>query len=122
MGPLASVEAPIHALSIRMTSPCTQQTDFAQLEITAGLRSHAIREFLRDAGWAAEARRRPKDFGGLERGTKENQYLAALPRLHCGATLTAAGQWSRAKLYTANMADSDICIRCGAAPETTLHR
>ena len=90
---------------------------------------HDARVFLRMVLAYAEARRRPKDFGGLQDGwseLREHRELSYRLLLHAGGpSLATVGAWtaidvSRLARYRGQQRVF-MCPRCGSEPETTLH-
>ena len=53
---------------------------------------------------------------------RQNTFLSALPGMHCGPSLLAAGQWTKGKLFIANLVESPACERCGGDFEDLQHR
>jgi len=88
---------------------------------------HEARDFLRHALLAGEARRRPKDFGGLENGWSESRFVRestyALLLHRSGPSLVTAGIWtSLAMSRIGTYQHPNICARCQLEVETTMHR
>ena len=127
MGPFAAIEAPLALLDLYMPSPtqlALRNDDRPPLDLTEGGKDkqHSLRVLLRHAAWRREALRRPKDFAGLEQGAQVEQHMHKFTKTQCGPTLACGGQWTRARLFAANLSDSPICIRCGLEPEHLHHR
>ena len=83
---------------------------------------HEVREALRAAVWAREAKRRPKDYVGSEHGIRRGG-IHALRWMAAGPTVMAAGMWTAQRLALCQppLAEAQ-CVRCGAPHETKEHR
>ena len=84
--------------------------------------THDLREALRVALWAREARRRPKDFAGAEYGIQRGgiDWLRSMPP---GPTVMAAGMWTAQRLALCQPPlAAAACVRCGNLHETEEHR
>ncbi len=89
---------------------------------------HNLRAFLRDVVLANEAKRRPRDFDGLEKGWDSREEVRAntysMWHRKSGPALLCAGVWTRAKIDRVNRSwtDTPACVRCNRKVETLAHR
>jgi hypothetical protein len=81
---------------------------------------HDLREALRIDTCEDLARRRPRDFGGLQHGFARCAARDSFSKPG-GPTLHTGGIWHRRRLYRAGLASSDSCHVCGSADADTAH-
>ncbi len=88
---------------------------------------HNARDFLRFVLVSAEALRRPKDFGGLERGIDTlrdaRESMHAIMLHFAGPAWASAGIWTQLAISRIPFHQMcHICCRCRQVAETTMHR
>lgn len=131
VGPLAALRHPMLFLGCTWTSPtsicCAGRTvDFTSCPdrrpCSVQRWTHDLREALRAALWAREARRRPKDFAGAELGV-QRVGIDQLRNMPSGPTVMAAGMWTAQRLALCQPPlAAAACVRCDCLHETKDHR
>eukprot|EP00928_Gymnodinium_smaydae_P045307 TRINITY_DN30222_c0_g2_i1.p1 TRINITY_DN30222_c0_g2~~TRINITY_DN30222_c0_g2_i1.p1 ORF type:complete len:309 (+),score=6.02 TRINITY_DN30222_c0_g2_i1:3-929(+) len=88
--------------------------------------AHDCRGMLRDAVACKLATERYKDFDDLRNGCSQDvvirHHTYSLMHREYGPSLLCGGQWTRCYLHLASLSDSNVCVRCGLAPEDLHHR
>jgi len=83
--------------------------------------THLLRDFVRTSAWSSEAKRRPKDFSGAERGI-DMELARSIYSKPYGPSLVTAGSWTALRLYIADKLPTPLCVRCLACPDSKEHR
>ena len=101
MGPLAATADAMKTLRVSWISPYKLKANDKTFDLPGGAATdtggrqkflHDLREALRAGAWAYEARRRPKDFAGSERGLCMQAHRRTEHEIPCVRTFAVHGR------------------------------
>ena len=122
-GPMQALKLATSSIGWTWPAAFTIHTDLGtsiDLRDNSPAAAHHLRDAIRATACREAARRRPREFAGLESG---------LHRPHCrrhGATastslLFTGGLWDQRRLHAAGYAESRLCPDCGGADDSAEH-